>query len=246
MTFELLLKFSILLFGLIIAGSVLCLPLYSWNVRKLIASSLFTKIIWWGPIFLVLIAVLYGQTALACLTVAAVILLAVKEFINNNGYKSRIATLYLAVFSVLIAHLAIWFLAIPTPLSVKTLAAVCVASVLSDIFAFFFGNYLSKHPLPAWINNRKSWEGVIGQLVGAFIGASLAAVILGITLPVLLVVLIGIASAFGDLFNSITKRNVDIKDWGNTIPGHGGVLDRLSSLSYALVVSFWYIVTFLV
>lgn len=51
-----------------------------------------------------------------------------------------------------------------------------------------------------------------------------------------LILAIGIASAFGDLFNSVAKRQLDIKDWGQTIPGHGGVLDRMSSLSTTFMV----------
>ena len=57
---------------------------------------------------------------------------------------------------------------------------------------------------------------------------------------VILAVLIGLASAMGDLINSIVKRRLKIKDWGNTIPGHGGILDRMSSLSFAFIAAYCY------
>ncbi len=242
MTFDLLWRFSALLFGLIIIGTVCCLPLFKWNLKKLLDSSLFTKIVWWIPIFIVLIAILYGQLFVAIVVTSITLLLAFREFIKNKAFKSSLAWLYFILFCLLMLHLILWFLVLPSPFSVEILAAVCIASVLSDVCAFFFGNYLGKHHLPSWLNDRKSWEGVIGQLVGAFIGAALAYFILQITLPIILVAFIGISSAFGDLFNSLVKRKLHIKDWGNTIPGHGGILDRLSSLSYALAVSFWYVI----
>ncbi len=241
MTFELLIKLSAILFGFIIVGSVLCLPLYKWNVRALLASSLFTKIIWWGPIFLVLIALLYGETLAAILVTIGVLIVSFREFLNNKGLKSKIALTYFCLFIIWWTHLAVWFQLLPYPLSVQMLAAVAVVSVLSDVCAFFFGNYLGKHHLPKWLNDHKSWEGVVGQIVGAIIGGLFAIYVLAIAISPLLIILIGIASAIGDLANSAAKRSLAIKDWGNTIPGHGGLLDRLSSLSLAIAVSFWFL-----
>ena len=241
MTFELLIKLSAILFGFIIIGSILCLPLFKWNLRALLASSLFTKIIWWGPIFLILIAILYGGTLVAVLVTVVVLALSLNEFIKNKGQKSPIALTYFVLFAIWWAHLAGWFLLLPFPLSVQMLASVAVISVLSDVCAFFFGNYLSKHHLPGWLNNRKSWEGVLGQIVGAIIGGLFVIYILNISISPVLILLVGIVSAIGDLANSAAKRSLSIKDWGNTIPGHGGVLDRLSSLSLALAASFWFL-----
>ena len=241
MTFELLLKLTGILFGFIILGSVLCLPLYKWNLRKLITSTIFIKIIWWGPIFLVLIVLLYGQALAAIIVTAAVVAMSLREFIKNKGSEHSIALAYFFLFIIWWIHIAIWFLLLPYPLSVQMLAAVAVISVLSDVCAFFFGNYIGKHHLPKWLNDHKSWEGVSGQIVGAVIGGFVVIHILTISISPVLIVFIGIASAFGDLANSAAKRSLAIKDWGNTIPGHGGLLDRLSSLSLAIAVSFWFL-----
>lgn len=237
MTFDFLIRLSALLVGLIVVGCGICLPLYKWRVREFIASSLFTKIIWWVPIFIVLLAILYTGLTGATVVALFIAFVACIEFIRNRGYRSKIASAYFIAFLFLIAHLALWFLYLPG--SAILLATVCVVSVLSDVTAFFLGNYIGKHRLPRWINDHKSWEGVLGQVIGAGIGAFLAWWVLQITLPISVVVLIGVASAFGDLINSVAKRSLRIKDWGQTIPGHGGMLDRMSSLSMALAVSLW-------
>lgn len=237
---DFILRCSALVASLIIIGSIICLPLYKWRVRQFITSSLFTKIIWWVPIFTVLIVILYGQTFAAILVVLFVIFAASKEFINNHGGKSTIARIYFLAFIFLVAHLALWFVFLSG--SATLLAAVCFASVLSDVVAFFMGNYTGKHKLPRWINNHKSWEGVFGQLIGAGVGGLLVWLILQVPLPAFVVGSIGVASALGDIVNSIAKRRLRIKDWGQTIPGHGGMLDRMSSLSAALAASLWLLV----
>jgi len=127
---------------------------------------------------------------------------------------------------------------------VNLLITICFASVLSDVTAFFMGNYLGKHKLPALFNKNKSWEGVAGQIIGAFIGVVLVNVYV-VHIPTLLLFLpIGIGAAVGDLANSYVKRFLDIKDWSNNIPGHGGYLDRLSSLVGSALFTFYYLKLF--
>ncbi len=238
MTSELLLRLSVILVGFIIVGTAACLPLYRWNVRDLLASSLFVKILWWIPIFLVLILILYGGLTVAIAVTAVVILLGLREFIRNRGWSQRFASLYFILFLIWTAHLAWWY-TLPESLATPLLIAVAVMSVVSDVCAFFFGNYLGHHNLPHWLNRRKSWEGVAGQIIGAGIGALLAIFFLSIPLSLGLILAIGVASASGDLINSAAKRSLSIRDWGRTIPGHGGVMDRMSSLSLSITVAYW-------
>jgi len=242
MTFELLIKLSSLLVGFIVVGSLLCLPLFKWKLSALLTSSLFTKIIWWGPIFIGLLAVLYGGVVFAMAVTSIIIAVALFEFIRARGHTSTVASIYMTVFALSTLHISLWFLIFPYNVAVPLFASVALISILSDVCAFFFGNYLGVHTLPKWLNERKSWEGVLGQIIGALIGGCFAIFFLGISISWLFVFIIGLASAFGDLFNSAAKRSLAIKDWGATIPGHGGFLDRLSSLSIALAISFWFLV----
>jgi phosphatidate cytidylyltransferase len=105
----------------------------------------------------------------------------------------------------------------------------------ADVGAYFSGRQFGRTKLAPNISPKKTWEGVIGGIVLAGIAAVvLAHYMLGLGLdsgPVTLVVAITVlASVGGDLFISIHKRTVKIKDCGHIFPGHGGVLDRFDSL----------------
>lgn len=112
-----------------------------------------------------------------------------------------------------------------------------------DSMAYVFGSLLGKHKIAPEISPKKSWEG--------FIGGSVFAIIMGIVNAVLFqeisminwIVIAIIAVVFGtlgDFFESKFKRELNIKDSGNLLPGHGGLLDRFDSLLFAApVVFFW-------
>lgn len=111
---------------------------------------------------------------------------------------------------------------------------------INDTGAFIFGSLFGKHKLFPRVSPKKSWEGFWGGclctvLVGVLIGAlhsPLSAEYLGNKLFFwgLTGLVVSLASTFGDLFESVIKRNLNLKDSGNLIPGHGGILDRIDSL----------------
>lgn len=241
MTSEVLLRLVLLFAGVFVVGTALCLPLYQWNIKKFFASKLWTKILWWVPIFSVFIAILNGGLIMASIVALAILLQACREFYQNGGWQTKTALLYFVVFWIATLHLAGFFYHIPYGLALGALIVVCFASVLSDVCAFFLGTYFGRTALPGWINPKKSWEGVLGQIIGAFIGYGLVWNYLHIEGYWGIVAGIGVMSALGDLINSAAKRSLNIKDWGETIPGHGGVLDRFSSLSMAIAWTFWVI-----
>ncbi len=108
-----------------------------------------------------------------------------------------------------------------------------------DSAAFFTGRYLGRHKLAPHISPGKTWEGVAGGLVLSVLAALLFSVVpLGVPwyLAVLLGVLVGVAAVVGDLGESLIKRQTHVKDSGQIMPGHGGLLDRIDSLLFAVVV----------
>lgn len=105
----------------------------------------------------------------------------------------------------------------------------------SDVGAYFAGKQFGKQKLAPVISPKKTWEGVYGGIILAIAAAFLwSKLIAGLELSALsllaMTVVTALASVGGDLFISIHKRTVGLKDTGTFFPGHGGILDRYDSL----------------
>lgn len=235
----------VLFLTLLTFGLALTLPLYKFNLRKFRASSLFVKIIFWIPIFAVFTASLYLSNSWRLVVVAFVLLMALRDLLKVLKKTSRhdLALFYFAVFSGLIIYFYILGKVFPEA-AINLLITICIASVLADVTAFFLGNYFGRHKLPSYFNDKKSWEGVFGQILGALLGVVLVARLVQPVSSIALFLPIGLGSVAGDLMNSYVKRHLKIKDWGNSIPGHGGYLDRFASLGGSLCFTFYWVLFF--
>ena len=108
---------------------------------------------------------------------------------------------------------------------------------LYDTGAYCVGMLLGRHRLFERISPKKSWEGVIGGIAFAIVGAYATYYwfdeffqVPDLTIWLGLSVVVAVFSTFGDLVESLIKRTVGVKDSGNIMPGHGGILDRIDSL----------------
>lgn len=108
----------------------------------------------------------------------------------------------------------------------------------SDTLSFFVGGFLGRTPLAPRISPHKTWEGTLGGLLGSTLAGVLSAQFfpldfLNLFDGAMLGLLVGLAGALGDLNQSVLKRSVNVKDTGDLLPGHGGILDRFDSLLFA-------------
>ena len=123
----------------------------------------------------------------------------------------------------------------------------------SDTFALFAGMLCGKHKLAPRVSPKKTVEGAVGGLIGGMVGMALmmfvgAAVLsdayLGPREVVLFGVIGSVISQIGDLSFSVIKREFGVKDYGNLLPGHGGILDRFDSVTFA-APAVWLVLQFL-
>jgi phosphatidate cytidylyltransferase len=122
----------------------------------------------------------------------------------------------------------------------------------SDTGAFFVGRKWGKNKLAVTISPKKTWEGALGGVVSAVLGASIVFIVLGYIEPLPLnyqqlipfALLISIFAQFGDLVESVLKRNAGVKESGSFLPGHGGILDRFDSHIFVGVLVYHYVLAF--
>lgn len=192
------------------------------------------------------------------------LLLLLSESVKINAYSSNLISLYILSFAfwIIAAPLYLkqlytvknpllwmligWILLLPTCLALYQLRAInpllllgFMATIwISDTAAYFTGRAFGKHKLAYTISPNKTWEGVAGAVIAVVLyGLAwnfwLIEESLIITLVPLLIIM-AILGVVGDLYESLIKRQAGVKDSGNILPGHGGILDRIDALTSAL------------
>jgi len=129
-----------------------------------------------------------------------------------------------------------------------TLCIMAIAIVANDVGALFVGSSVGRTPLRAWISPNKSVEGLVGGTL-LTLGAM---VVIGMTERsdtwnstgdlLLLGLTVSIAAPIGDLTESMFKRNLDVKDFGSIVKGHGGVLDRFDGFLLVMPAVFYLLI----
>lgn len=154
--------------------------------------------------------------------------------------KTCLAILGLVYFGWLLAHLA-YLVNLPSGVGLVLFLAFLVG--INDVAAFVAGKLAGRHKLRPRLSPGKTWEGAAGAFVVALMVAWLLRwLIPAYSLPHVLVVaaLVSVGGMLGDLALSTIKRDLGIKDWGELIPGHGGLLDRVNSLIFSAPIFFHY------
>jgi len=115
------------------------------------------------------------------------------------------------------------------------------AVVLSDTGGYAAGVFLGKHKMAPSISPGKTWEGFVGSICAAALGSGLLLYFL-LDIPaywgLLFGAVISVVAVVGDLAESMLKRDLGVKDMSNLLPGHGGVMDRLDSILFAVPTAY--------
>ncbi len=161
--------------------------------------------------------------------------------IANASQEVAYAILAFIYIPLLLMHLVMLR---QVPHGVSWLIVIMLIVMTNDTAAYYSGSMFGKHKLYPQVSPKKSIEGAIGGLFGSIGGTMLAKFTffpqLGFRDAILTAIFIGMLGQTGDLFESLLKRSFNVKDSGNSIPGHGGVLDRLDSIIFAAPAAYYY------
>lgn len=127
----------------------------------------------------------------------------------------------------------------------RVLAIIFIVWV-NDIFAYLVGCSIGKHKMCPSISPKKSWEGLFGGVLFAVAFAMAVGYMMEGNIYAWggLGAVVALAGVAGDLVESMIKREYDVKDSGNVIPGHGGILDRFDALLMAMPFAYVYMMIF--
>jgi phosphatidate cytidylyltransferase len=177
-----------------------------------------------------------GVNGLAVATAVALPLLLALLLPKGPEHFIRNASAY-ALTLIYIPFLAGFLILLARPHNgFERMMTFVVLIACNDTFAYFTGLALGKHPLAAKISPKKTWEGFIGSVVFTTIAGALAFKYIleaEIWIGALAGLLVVFSGTVGDLIESAIKRDLAIKDMGDLLPGHGGVLDRIDSILFA-------------
>jgi phosphatidate cytidylyltransferase len=128
--------------------------------------------------------------------------------------------------------------------------AVLLAIFADDTAAYFGGRALGRHKLAPAISPGKTWEGFLFGMAAAIFVVFVALYhdrdeFLSIGESLLLGIVVALAAPVGDLFESMLKRDMGVKDSGRMLAGHGGVLDRIDAILFAFPAAYFTVVAFL-
>lgn len=162
--------------------------------------------------------------------------------------RSNVADVAVTVFGPLYTSLSFSSIVLIRQFDAGLPGAVLTLAVMfsvwgNDAMAYFVGSAIGAHKLAPRISPNKSVEGFFGGLVGSVVVWVVMALVFVPGLNVLLAgacgLVVGVAGVIGDLFESRLKRGVGVKDSGNFLPGHGGLLDRSDSMFFGGMAAFF-------
>lgn len=188
---------------------------------------------------------------LIILTLTIIISLSIKVFkvSDNPILETSISLLPIFWIAIPMGILSFWHLNFDCK---TTILSTLILIWLSDTFAYCGGSLFGKHKMIERISPKKTWEGFGISLIltiATAIGISFIPLFNDANFSTIgswigFAIVVNLSGTLGDLVESMVKRNVNVKDSGNFLPGHGGWLDRFDSILFAIPLGFLYWIAF--
>lgn len=228
----------------VITAAIMLFAAWEWSVligcKKLLLRALYVLFFaailwssWYAPIIPILIASLIWWVIAASL----IITYPKSAKIFSQGIYVRAL---MGIFTLAPCWLSLIFIRAAENGVAILIFILCVIWG-ADIGAYFSGKWWGKHKLAPKVSPNKTWQGLYGGILLAIIVAVIGCIVFNISplaglIMVILSILTALFSVLGDLLESMLKRHMNIKDIGGYLPGHGGLLDRIDSLTAALPI----------
>jgi phosphatidate cytidylyltransferase len=178
------------------------------------------------------------RPVMACIALTMIAILAWRLTGSTAGYVRDVtAGIFVLVYLPLMACFVALMLAAPD--GARRTLILIILGVCSDVGGYVAGVLIGRHLMVPTISPKKTWEGFGGSALACMAAGAIALPLLlhgAVWQGLLLGVAALLAATLGDLVESMIKRDLEIKDMGTVLPGHGGVLDRIDSLALAAPV----------
>lgn len=205
-----------------------------------VGAAFLAFILWWSDGY----SVVSGILSLAYFACYPALRFIVQLWCKKDN---ALQSLSLSMMSQLYIALPIALMSIIYAANPCLLLLLFVLVWVNDTFAYLSGVTFGRHKLWERISPKKTWEGLLGGIVMTILVAFgcgfIPNVEFGLTPCVLAVLglIVSVVGTLGDLVESLIKRTVGVKDSGNIIPGHGGILDRIDSILLVIPVTFFFL-----
>jgi phosphatidate cytidylyltransferase len=165
------------------------------------------------------------------LTAGGVVVWRVLDGNGEPALRDATAGTFAAAYLPFLAGFVMLMLSMPD--GARRVALFVMLAVASDVGGYSVGVLIGRHPMAPSVSPKKTWEGLAGSLILACTVGVVGMMVLfqrGPAIGIALGVATVVTATLGDLSESLLKRDLELKDMGSLLPGHGGVLDRLDSL----------------
>ena len=190
------------------------------RVTRTLSGAIYVTIMWFGTVC--------SNTSFILLF-TAILLICIYEMYKLRKRKTKIVSFLYILFPLLLVHL----------ISTKLVLLMFILTWTFDTFAYVSGVKFGKHKILPTVSPKKSWEGFIGGFIFTIIAAYLtenyfAEIQLNHIIAISL--LVPFTATIGDFIESYYKRQAGVKDSGNFIAGHGGMLDRIDGMIFVFPI----------